>query len=375
MDFGFTDEQLEFRDSVRRFAVGELECDGEEGFSHDLWRRCAKFGIQGLAVPEEYGGSAADPVTVALAMEALGYGCRHGSLPFSLGAQMWACQHPLVRFGTAQQKHRYLRALCDGTMIGAHAMSEPDSGSDAFALGTTATPEAGGWRLDGTKTFVTNADVADVFIVFARTGSGSIGGISAFLVPRDTAGLAVGPPMNKLGLHASSLAQLSLDGCRVGEDHLLGRPGAGMAIFSAAMEWERSLILAPAVGTLERQLERCLDHVRTREQFGRPIGAFQAVSHRIVGMKRRLEAARLSLYRAAWDLTAERPSGMSGALAKLAIGDALVESGLDAVHLHGGYGYLEDLEFAGQLRDAVASRIYSGTSELLSDLVARKLGI
>lgn len=376
MDFAFTDEQLEYRGSVIQFAVGELDFDVAEGFPHEAWLRCAKFGIQGLAVPEEHGGGGADPLTVALAMEALGYGCRHGSLPFAIGAQMWACQFPLLRFGTAEQQRRYLPGLCDGTLIGAHAMTEPDSGSDAFALNTTAVPEAGGWWISGNKTFVTNAAVADVFVVFARTNAaGGIGGLSAFLVDKATEGLSVGPPMRTLGLHASSLASLALDGCRVGDNQLLGSLGAGMAIFSSAMEWERSLILAPALGSLERQLERCQEHVCTRSQFGRPIGEFQAVSHRIVQMKRRLEAARLMIYRAAWDLMAERPSGIHGALAKMTVSDVYVESGLDAIQIHGGYGYMEDLEFAEMLRDGVGSRIYSGTSEVLSDLVARKLGI
>jgi len=377
--FGFTDEQLLFRDTVLEFARRDLAAaseDPEAPFSHELWRRCAEFGLQGLPVPEEYGGSAAAASTIMLALEALGYGCRDNGLLFSLNAQMWACEEPIVRFGSDEQKRRFLPALCVGSLLAAHAMSEPGSGSDAFALATTAERTSGGFRLSGSKTFVTNAPVADLFVVFARTKpEGGFGGVSAFLVERETEGLVVGKLMHKMGLTSSPMSEVFFDGCDVSDDQLLGREGAGMAVFTKSMTMERSCILASAVGAMQRQLETCLDYARSRRQFGQPIGAFQAVSHRLVDMKLRVETARLMLYRLAWLLDADRPVDAEAALTKLYISEAYVASSLDALQLHGGSGYLVEVGLERELRDAIGSRLYSGTSEIQRNLVARAMGL
>ena len=377
--FGFTEEQILFRDTVLDFARRDLAAaseDPEAPFSRELWRACAGFGLQGLPVPEELGGSGAAPSTIVLALEALGYGCRNNGLIFSLNAQMWACEEPIVRFGSGEQKRRYLPGLCDGSIVAAHAMSEPGSGSDAFALVTTAEKTPGGFRLNGSKTWVTNAPVADLFVVFARTApEGGFGGVSAFLVERDTPGLVVGNPMHKMGLTSSPMSEVFFDGCEVSDDQLLGREGAGMAVFTKAMAMERGCILASAVGAMQRQLETCLDFARSRRQFGQPIGAFQAVSHRLVDMKLRVETARLLLYRLAWLLDAGRPVDAEAALTKLYISEAYVASSLDAVQLHGGSGYLEEVGLERELRDAVGSRLYSGTSEMQRNLVARAMGL
>ncbi|MEV6927309.1 acyl-CoA dehydrogenase family protein [Dactylosporangium sp. NPDC051485] len=378
MDFGWSAEQRELRDVVDRFAgreLGGVPGDAAE-FPAKLWKRCAAAGIQGLALPEPYGGSAADARTTALAMETLGRHCRDYGLLFSLGAQMWAVQHPIARFGTEEQKRRYLPSLCDGSLVGAHAMTEPGSGSDAFGLTSTAGRTEDGWVLDGTKSFVTNAPVASLFLVFATTDRArGATAISAFLVPRNTPGLTVGRPVAKMGLATSPMADVALSGCRVGNDAMLGRPGHGLAIFLSAMAWERTLILAPALGTMQRQLDQCVDFARQRRQFGRPIASFQAVSHRIVEMRQRLESARLALYRAAWALDTGDRSTADGALAKLAVSEAFVASSLDAIQVHGGAGYLVDVGLERTLRDAVAGRIYSGTSELLMNMIANKMGL
>jgi alkylation response protein AidB-like acyl-CoA dehydrogenase len=377
--FGFTEEQVLFRDTVLEFARRELAVesdDPEAPFSRELWRKCAEFGLQGLPVPEENGGSAAAPSTIMLALEALGYGCRDNGLLFSLNAQMWACEEPIVRFGSDAQKQRFLPGLCDGSLIAAHAMSEPDSGSDAFALATRAERTPNGFRLSGSKTFVTNAPIADLFVVFARTKpEGGFGGVSAFLVERETPGLVVGKPMHKMGLTSSPMSEVFFDGCDVSDDQLLGREGAGMAVFTKSMTMERGCILASAVGAMQRQLETCLDFARSRRQFGQPIGAFQAVSHRLVDMKLRVETARLMLYRLAWLLDAGRPVDTEAALTKLHISEAYVASSLDALQIHGGSGYLVEVGLERELRDAVGSRLYSGTSEMQRNLVARALGL
>jgi alkylation response protein AidB-like acyl-CoA dehydrogenase len=379
VDFGWTEEQERYRESVARFAERELAGDDREegdGLSLDAWRRCAAFGIQGLPVPERYGGQGADPLTIVGALEALGHGCEDGGLLFSLGAHMWSCEMPVLLFGTEEQRRRYLPRLCDGSLIGVQAVTEPDSGSDAFSLSTTATPRAGGYVLEGAKSFVTNAPVAGLLVVFARlAGSRGMAGVTAFLVERDTPGLTVGPALRKMGLHGSPMAEVVLTGCEVPAEAVLGSPGAGVAVFSAAIDWERGMVLAPALGTMQRQVERCVRHARERRQFGQPIGRFQSVSSRIVDMTVRLETSRLLLYRLAWLRGRQRRTLHESALAKLYVSECLVQSSLDALQVHGGAGYLAGSGLEREVRDAIGSRIYSGTSEIQRTIVARALGL
>jgi alkylation response protein AidB-like acyl-CoA dehydrogenase len=381
MDFAFSEEQLAFQRAVAEFVAEQLsydlvERDLNEAFSREAWRRCAAFGIQGLPVPEEYGGTAADAVTIAAALEALGYGCKDNGLVFALNAQLWAVEVPLVRFGTEEQKRRYLPGLSDGSLIAAQAMTEPGSGSDAFSLKTRAVRRDDAFVLTGSKTFVTNAPEAELLLVYASTDPASgFAGVSAFLVERGAPGLEVGPPLKKMGLRTSPMSELFLDGCEVGDGGVLGKPGSGMAVFNVAMLWERSLILAAPVGSMRRQLERCVEYAKDRRQFGQPIGSFQAVSHRIVEMKLRLETARLLLYRLAWSLDRGQTSQLDAALTKLHVSECYLQSSLDALQIFGGYGYMTEYELERDVRDAVAGRIHSGTSDMQRNIVARYLGL
>lgn len=381
MDFRLTDEQQALRAAVAEFARKELnadlvERDHEARFSREAWQKCADLGLLGLPVSEEYGGSGSDILTTMLAFEGLGYGCADNGLIFSLNAQLWAVETPLERFGTEEQKRRYLPALCGGSMIGGHAMSEPGSGSDAFALATTARETGSGYVLTGSKTFVTNGPVADVFLVFATTNpKRGFAALCAFLVHRDTPGLSVGRNLSKMGLRTSPMSELFLEECEVPQEQLLGRPGAGMAIFDASMRLERGCILASCVGTMERQLERSVAYAKERRQFGRPVGDFQAVSHRIVDMKLRLETSRLLLYHLAWQIDGGASPALEAALTKLHVAESFLSSSLDAVQIHGGYGYMTEYELERDVRDAVASRLYSGTSEIQRNIVARALGL
>lgn len=382
MEFSWSDEQLEFRDAIVEFARRELNDDVMErdeagSFSRENWEKCAAMGIQGLPVPEAYGGQAADASTIALIMEALGYGCLDNGLIFSMNAHIWSAIMPLVRFGSEEQKKKYLPGLCDGSLIGVQGMTEPGSGSDAFGgLRTRATKIDGGWRLDGTKMFITNAPVADVFVVFATEdpAKGAFG-LSAFLVDREVAGVEVGQPFKKMGLKTSLLSEVVLEGCEIPDDCLLGRKGNGMAIFNHSMRWERSCVLASAIGTMERHVETSVDYAKQREQYGRPIGSYQAVSHRIVEMKLRLEMARLLLYRTAWRMARGEDTDLDSAMTKLAISEAWVASGLDAIQVRGGYGYMAEYDVERDLRDAIAGRIYSGTSDIQRNMIARALGL
>ena len=377
MDFDWSQEQIDFREAVIGFVKADL-ADSEHSLEglRAAWKKCADFGIQGLAVAPEYGGTGASYLTVVAALEALGYACTDNGLIFSLNAHMWACQHPIARFGNEEQKTRYLPGLCDGSLIGAHAMSEPGAGSDAFALRTTATLDGDSYRLNGSKTFVTNAPVAEVFVAFARTpGTTGFSGLSGFIVEKGMPGLRVSAPMTKMGLHTSPMGEVFFDDCVVPAANLLGRPGLGMPIFTAAMELERSMILASTIGSMERTLERTLAYARERRQFDQPIGKFQAVSHPLVDMKLRLETSRLLLYRLAWLLDQGRPAGLDSALVKLQLAEAYVATSLEALQLHGGYGYMAETGLEQEVRDALAARLYSGTSEIQRNLAARHLGL
>jgi len=382
MDFALSEEQRILRDSVIKFAQGALndrlqERDRDQAFSRELWRECAKIGLQGLPAPEEYGGTGLDAVSSAIALEAFGYGCRDGGLVFSLCAHLLACVMPVSKHGSEAQKGRYLRGLCDGTLIGAHAITEPGSGSDTFSMRTRAQRDGGRWRINGSKTFISNGPVADVAIVFAVTDSskGFHGGLTAFLVETSTPGFSVGRKMEKMGLRTSPVGEISFQDMLVDEDKVLGTVGGGSAVFGTAMDWERTLLVASHVGAIERLLETSVTYSRTRSQFGQSIGKFQAVAHKIADMKVQLEAARLLTYRAAWRLDHMRNSSMDASIAKLFVSESLVKAAVDAVQIHGGYGFMVEYEVERALRDAIGGTIYSGTSEMQRNIIARWLGL
>jgi L-prolyl-PCP dehydrogenase len=375
------EEQRSLQRSIVEFAQAQLGEDLErrdhEGiFPREEWRKCAQLGLLGMPVPTEYGGLGVSATTVAAALEGLGYGCADNGLIFSLNAHMWACEMPIVHFGTEQQKQRWLPGMCDGSLIAAHGMTEPESGSDAFSLRTTATAVDGGWVLNGSKTFVTNAPDSDLFIVFATTDRKlGFAGLCAFVLERGAPGLEIGAPFSKMGLRTSHLSEMFLSDCHVSADSLLGEPGGGMAIFNSSMRWERSLILAAAVGTMRRQLERCVAYAREREQFRTPIGSFQAISHPLADMRLRLQTSHLMLYRIAALLDAGTATDLDAAMTKLHLSEALVKSSLAALQVHGGTGYVTETGLERDLRDALGSRIYSGTSELQRNVIARHLGL
>ena len=381
MDFSLSAEQRELTDAAVDFARRELNRDlmtreaaGE--FSREAWQACAKFGIQGLPVPAELGGAGSDVLTTALVMEALGYGCRDNGLLFSLNAQMWSVELPLLIFGTQAQQRAYLPGMVSGDLIGAHGMTEPGSGSDALHMQTRAERRGDHYLLKGTKQFITNAPVADVLLVYASVQDRpELPGLSAFLVNAATPGLAVSSSFEKMGLRTSPMGEVTLQDCLVPAESRLGPEGAGMAIFNSSMEWERSCLFASWVGAMRRQLETCVGYARSREQFGQPIGKFQGVSEKLADMYVRVQAARSLIYRVAWLKQEGKSAPAEAAAAKLFTSEAWVRSSQDAIQIHGAWGYLKDAGVEQDLRDAVASTIYSGTSEIQRVVLARMLGL
>ncbi|WP_328939595.1 acyl-CoA dehydrogenase family protein [Streptomyces tauricus] len=382
MNFEFDPDVEEMRAMTVAFARRELAGRREENgaaFDTDAfrgrWLLAGKQGVVGGVVPVEYGGSGLDAVAASAVMEALGYGSSDTGFAFSVAAHLFASLMPIVEFGTEEQKRRLLPALCSGELIAAHAITEPEAGSDALNLRTRAEFRGDHYVLHGSKCFTTNAPVADVFVVQAATEPGrGFFGLTAFVVEAGTPGLSVGPPYTKVGLRGSPTADVHFDGCVVPSADVLGARGAGASVFSSSMKWERTCLFAAYLGAMQRVLESTVEYAGEREQFGAPIGSFQAVGHRLVDMTLRLESARLLLYKAAWGLARGSEDEVAPALAKLAVSEAAVQVGLDAIQVRGALGVLEG-EAETLLRDALPARIFSGTNEIQKNNIARALGL
>jgi alkylation response protein AidB-like acyl-CoA dehydrogenase len=374
-------EQIEIKNNVIQFAEKLLienlaELDQQEKFNLEGWQKCGEWGIMGLPIPQEYGGKELDSLTTIYALEGLGYGCKDNGLLFSIAAHTWACEIPLLTFGTPEQKLKYLPKLVKGELIGAHAVTEPEAGSDVYSLQTTAQKEGDKYILNGSKMFVTNGAIANFILVFANIQpERGKRGITCFLVEKDFPGFIVKKKMSKMGLRTAQMAEILLENCEVPAANLLGKEGTGMAVFSHSMEWERGFILASAIGSMERLLEQCVQYAKKRKQFQQPIGKFQLISSKLVDMKMRLETARSLLHKFGWLKQQGKSAFMEAAMAKLYISESWVQSCLDAIQIHGGYGYLTELGLERELRDALGSRLYSGTSEIQYQIIAQFMGL
>lgn len=380
MDFQWSDDQIKLHQNAISFSRSKLggeliSQDRNSIFDRKKWVTCAEVGLLGLPLPEEFGGANLDPLTCAFVLEGVGYGCKDNGLLLSIGAQLWAVEIPILLFGNQEQKNRYLPKLCSGEWIGAHATTEPDSGSDAMSLSTKAVIDGGDYIINGRKSFITNGPCADVFLTFATLNKKQgYTSITAFLIERSTPGVKVGPQVEKMGTKTSPMSDIVFENCRVSAANRLGPEKFGAKIFSTIMKWERSLILAPFLGAIKRQIEDCVVYANERKQFGKRLSGFQSVTNRIVEMHIRLEAAKLLLYKAAWSIARNDTLGPSST-AKIWTSEAAVQTFLDAIQIFGGYGYASEFEIERYLRDAVASRIYSGTSDIHRMVIAAEIGL
>ncbi len=380
MEFGLSEAQrrryAEVRDGARdRLGHGRAADDGK--FSRDAWKVAASLGLTGLCLPTAHGGAGLGALDSALCMEAFGKGCRDTGFAFALAAHLFACAVPVRDFGVGASAAQLQTGMSRGDIIAANAMTEDDAGSDVGSICTSARRDGDVYVLDGTKSFVSNAPVANVIVTYAVTdASAGFLGLTGFAIPRDVEGLTVSEPLKKMGLHGCLAARVEFAGCRVPASYRLGGEGEGSAVFQHSMLWERACLFALYLGMMDDQLERCVAHARKRRQFGRAISQFQATSHRLAVMEQRLESARLLLYRACWILD-QGTSAAAGAaaLAKVVVSEAAVANSLDAVQLFGGAGYLESVGIEQQLRDAVPATILSGTTEIQRELMARELGL
>lgn len=381
MDISITNEQRELRKAIIDFARGELnpgvvERDRSGIFPRELWEKCAKQRILALPFPVHLGGDGFDFVTTVEVFHALGYACKDSGLIHALASQV-ICGIQILLFGNDAQREALLPDLASGRLIYAQAITEPDSGSDAFSMRTNAYRSNDHYVLNGTKTMISNGPIADRAIVYAVTDQTKkvLGGTSCFLVSKDTVGFSTGKPMEKMGLRTLHNGEMIFTDCQTPLTSLLGHEGQGMIIFNESMEWERTLIPACLLGELERVIEECIHYAKERIAFGQPIGKFQAISHKIATMKMNFELGRLALYNAANLKNQRKRAALESSIAKLFISESLKQACLDAVQIHGGYGYMAEFEVERELRDSIVSTIYSGTSEMQLNIIARLAGL
>lgn len=380
MEFGWTDTQQVGYEECVSFAreqlndnLGQRDQLGE--FHEEFWGKCCDFGVTGWRIPSKYGGTAVDVVSTVRMLEGIGYGCRDNALTLGLSGQIWTVQEPLLQFGSEQQKLRYLPRLCSGELLAADAITEPQSGSDVFSLKTRAARVEGGYLLNGQKCYIGLAPIAGISLVYASTNpSAKQWGVSAFIVESGFDGYVASQPREKMGLRTSFIGDIFLKDCFVPEANRLGSEGAGFAIFNYASNWERSFIFSSHVGAMARQLDECVDYAAQRQQFGKPVAAFQSVSNRLAEMKLRLETSQLLLYKLAWLKQRGEPAAMESAMAKLHLGEAIAANSLDAMRIHGARGYLKEHDVEREVRDALGGLIYGGTSDIQRNIIAGLLG-
>ena len=324
-------------------------------------------------MPEEYGGEGADVVTVTLAGEALGEAGADGGLMLSYGAHTFLCADTIFCHATEEQRHKYLPKLCSGEWIGCMGLSEPEAGSDVASLTTAAVKKGDRYILNGTKMWITNGPIADVAVVYAKTQPElQHAGISAFIVEKGTKGFAAGIPLIKMGVRSSQTSELVFTDCEIPVENLLGKEGEGFMYAMQTVEWDRSALMAPCVGSITYMLKRCAEYAKGRTQFGRPIGKFQAIKNKLADIRIFGEAARMLIYRIAWCKDQGRPLNyLEAAVAKLFIGDWSLAVANDAMTLHGGYGYTHEFDMERIFRDTRLAPIGGGTSEIQKLIISK----
>jgi alkylation response protein AidB-like acyl-CoA dehydrogenase len=377
MDFGFTEDQHQLRKTVREFCEGEMrphtmEWDESQHFPTDVFKKLGRLGVLGAIFPEDLGGSAYNYVDYSMVMEELAR--VDPSIALSCAAHISLCTNHIYTAGTAEQKREYIPKLASGEWIGAWALTEPESGSDAGGTRSSGVREGDCWVLNGNKTFTTNAHVADVFVVMVMTDrAASSHGISAFLIDKGTAGFRTGKKENKLGMRCSPTGDLLLTDCRLPAARMCGKPGEGFVDSLRILDGGRISIAALSVGIAQGAYEAALAYSKQRKQFGRFISEFQAIQHKLADMATEIDAARLLTLRAAWLKDSGSSVNQESSMAKLYASEVAVRVANEAVQIHGGYGFLKDYPVEKYYRDAKLCTIGEGTSEIQKLVIARQL--
>ncbi len=376
MHFDLSDEHRLIQRTVRDFAVSEVapvaeELDREKRFPYEIVKRLGELGLMGIPFPEEVGGGGGDTLAYALAVEELTR--IDSSVAITLCAHTSLGTQPIYLFGSDEQKADWLPRLCAGELLGAFGLTEPEAGSDAGNVKTRARLDGGGWVIDGAKQFITNAgtDISGVVCITARTGDDEI---SNLIVANGTPGYEQGEPYRKMGWNASDTRPLTFTDCRVPEDNLLGPRGAGFRQFLHILDIGRIGVAAMGVGLAQGALDEALAYAKERQAFGKSISKFQAIQAKLADISTEIEAARLLVYKAAYEKDQGRNFSLTAAQAKLKSGRLAVRACEEAVQIHGGYGYIEEYPVCRFYRDAKILTIGEGTDEVQQLVIARALG-
>lgn len=373
MNFNYEEEQNLYREEIISFARKNLnEKKNLEGFSAEMWKKTSEMGLLGLTVSEEYGGMGESYETAAIVIEALGYGCINNGFVFVINNHIWVAQNLIFLYGSCYLKEKYLRDMVKGTKIGAFALTECDSGSDACNMKTRAVKSGDNYILNGSKMFISNGTIADLFIVFAVTDTEQI---IAFAVDKTLNGVKVGREIEKMGLDSCPICELTLENCEISKENLLGSESTGKMILMSALEWERCYEFAPHVGAMQRVMEQCITYAGSRKQFQKSISEFQGISHKIADMKKNLELARLMLYKIAWLKDQGRSAYTETAVFKVFVSESYIQACRDALQIHGAYGYTKEYDVERELRDALACSIYSGTNEVQKNTIFQMINM
>lgn len=377
MEFGYTNEQKLARQMFMEFVENEVrpiaaEIDETEEFPMKTVKSMAKYGMMGIPFPKEYGGAGGDYLTYIMAVEELGKAC--GSTSVILSAHTSLCAGPIFAYGTEAQKQQYLPGLNRGEKIGAFGLTEPAAGTDAAGQQTVAKLEGDNYILNGSKVFITNGGVADVFVIFAMTDrSKGTRGISAFIVEKEFEGFSIGKHEDKMGIRASSTTELIFKDCMVPRENLLGKEGKGFGIAMGTLDGGRIGIAAQALGIAEGALEEAVKYMSSRKQFGKAISKNQGLQWYIAEMATKIEAAKLLVYQAADKKQKGLPYGFEAAMAKLFASETAMEVTTKVVQIFGGYGYTKDYPVERMMRDAKITEIYEGTSEVQKMVIAANI--
>ncbi len=377
MNFQLSEEHEMIRKMVRDFAENEVaptaaERDEEERFDREIFDKMAELGLTGIPWPEEYGGIGSDYLAYCIAVEELSRVC--ASTGVTLSAHTSLAGWPIFKYGNEEQKQKYLRPMAEGTKIGGYGLTEAGSGSDAGGMKTTAKLDGDHYVLNGSKIFITNGGIADIYVVFAVTDPTSKHkGTSAFIVESDFEGFSVGKKEKKLGIRSSPTTEIIFDNCRIPKENLLGAEGEGFLIAMKTLDGGRNGIAAQAVGIAQGALDASVDYAKERVQFGKPIAANQGVSFKLADMATSIEASRLLTYQAAWLESNGHSYGKESAMAKLMAGDTAMKVTVEAVQVFGGYGYTKDYPVERYMRDAKITQIYEGTQEIQRLVISRML--
>ncbi|KAB7707495.1 acyl-CoA dehydrogenase [Bacillus aerolatus] len=375
MNFQLTEEHEMIRKMVRDFAKKEVEPtaaerDEEERFDMNLFHKMAELGLTGIPWPEEYGGIGSDYLAYCIAVEELSRVC--ASTGVTLSAHTSLAGWPVYKFGTEEQKQKYLKPMAQGEKIGAYGLTEPGSGSDAGGMKTTARLDGDAYILNGSKIFITNGGIADIYIVFALTDPTSKQrGTTAFIVEKDFPGFSVGKKEQKLGIRSSPTTEIIFEDCRVPKENVLGSEGDGFKVAMMTLDGGRNGIAAQAVGIAQGALDASIEYAKERKQFGKPIAANQGISFKLADMATSIEASRLLTYQAAWLESNNLPYGKESAMSKLMAGDTAMKVTTEAVQIFGGYGYTKDYPVERYMRDAKITQIYEGTQEIQRLVISR----